>query len=82
MPLTNLVRDNWCRFQGELFPEIRDEVGLFSRNQQRFVMALEIICPESFILRVSHRDGRPITKVPHFPAKKIDGFADLGSVRY
>ena len=27
MPITNLIRDNWCRFQGELFPEIRDAVG-------------------------------------------------------
>ena len=27
MPITNLIRDNWCRFQGELFPEIQDAVG-------------------------------------------------------
>ena len=60
MPLTNLIHDNWCRFQGELFPEIRDEVGLFSRNHQRFVNALEIICPENFTVRISHRDGRPL----------------------
>ena len=24
MPIKNLIRDNWCRFQGELFPEIQD----------------------------------------------------------
>ena len=23
MPITNHLRDNWCRFQGELFPEIQ-----------------------------------------------------------
>ena len=27
MPITNLIRDNWRRFQGELFPEIQDAVG-------------------------------------------------------
>ena len=27
MPITNLIRDNWCRFRGELFPEIQDAVG-------------------------------------------------------
>ena len=45
MPITNLIRDNWCRFQGELFPEIQDAVGPLLKNHQRFVMALGIICP-------------------------------------
>ena len=27
MPITYLIRDNWCRFQGELFPEIQAAVG-------------------------------------------------------
>ena len=27
MPIRNLIRDNWCRFQGELFPEIQNAVG-------------------------------------------------------
>ena len=26
MPIMTHIRDNWCRFQGELFPEIRDAV--------------------------------------------------------
>ena len=50
MPITNLIRDNWCRFQGELFPEIQDAVGPLLKNHQRFVMALGIVCPEDFTL--------------------------------
>ena len=60
MPITNLIRDNWCRFQGELFPEIQDAVGPLLKNHQRFVMALGVICPEDFTLRTSQRDGRPL----------------------
>ena len=75
MPITNLIRDNWCRFQGELFPEIQDAVGPLLKNHQRFVMALGIICPEDFTLRISHRDGRPlcdrINLVRAFIAKAI-----------
>ena len=40
MPITNLIRDNWCRFQGELFPEIQDAVGPLLKKYQGFVMAL------------------------------------------
>ena len=50
MPITNLIRDNWCRFQGELFPEIQDAVGPLLKNHQRLVIALGIICPEDFTL--------------------------------
>ena len=75
MPITNLIRDNWCRFQGELFPEIQDAVGPLLKNHQRFVMALGIICPEDFTLRTSQRDGRPlcdrINLVRAFIAKAI-----------
>ena len=75
MPITNLIRDNWCRFQGELFPEIQDAVGPLLKNHQRLVMALGIICPEDFTLRISHRDGRPlcdrINLVRAFIAKAI-----------
>ena len=42
MPIMNLIRDNWCRFQGELFPEIQDAVGPLFKKYQGFVMALEI----------------------------------------
>ena len=60
MPITNLIRDNWRRFQGELFPEIQNVVGPLLENYQRFVMALEIACPENFIFRTSQRNGRPL----------------------
>ena len=53
MPITNLIRDNWCRFQGELFPEIQDAVGPLLKNHQRLVMALGIICPEDFTLSLT-----------------------------
>ena len=75
MPITNLIRDNWCRFQGELFPEIQDAVGPLLKNHQRLVMALGIICPEDFTLRTSQRNGRPlcdrINLVRAFIAKAI-----------
>ena len=75
MLITNLIRDNWCRFQGELFPEIQDAFGPLLKNHQRFVMALGIICPEDFTLRISQRDGRPlcdrINLVRAFIAKAI-----------
>ena len=60
MPITNHIRDNWCRFQGELFPEIQDAVGPLNKKYQGFVMALEIACPENFIFRTSQRNGRPL----------------------
>ena len=60
MPITNLIRDNWCRFQGELFPEIQDAVGPLYKKYQGFVMALEIACPENFIFWTSQRNGRPL----------------------
>ena len=60
MPITNLMRDNWCRFQGELFPEIQDAVGPLLKKYQGFVMVLEIACPENFIFRTSQRNGRPL----------------------
>ena len=34
MPITNLIRDNWCKFQGELFPEIQDAVGPLLKNHR------------------------------------------------
>ena len=60
MSITNLVRDNWCRFQGELFPETQAAVGPLLQNHQRFVTVLEMVCPENFIRRIPQRDGRPL----------------------
>ena len=36
MPITNLIRDNWRRFQGELFPEIQDAVGPLLKKSPAF----------------------------------------------
>ena len=52
MSIMAYIRDNWRRLRGELFPEIRDVVGPLHKDHQRFVMALGIICPENFILRI------------------------------
>ena len=49
MSLSNQIRDLWCKFQGELFPEPQAEVGTPLKNHQRFVAVLEVVCPESFI---------------------------------
>ena len=43
MSIATPIRDNWCRFQGELFPEIQDAVGPLYKKNQGFVMALEIV---------------------------------------
>ena len=47
MSLTKHMRDMWCRFQGELLPEIEDEVGPLLKNHQRFVTVLEVVCPKA-----------------------------------
>ena len=59
MFITNHIRDNWCKFQGELFPGIQNAVGPLLKKNQRFVMALEIASPENFIFRTSQKNGRP-----------------------
>ena len=61
MSITDHIRDNWCRFQGELFPEIQDAVGPLQKKYQHFVMVLEMVCPENFIRRIPQRDGRPLS---------------------
>ena len=60
MSIANYIRDKWCRFQGELFPEIQAAVGPHLKNHQRFVTVLEMVCPENFIRRIPQRDGRPL----------------------
>ena len=45
MSLMSQIRDMWCRFQGELFPEIQAEFGLLLKNHQRFVTVFEMVCP-------------------------------------
>ena len=46
MSIGNFIRDKWCSFQGELFPEIQAAVGSLLKNHQRFVTVLEMVCPE------------------------------------
>ena len=41
MPLTNHIPEIWCRFQGELFPEIESTIGPLLENHTRFVTVLE-----------------------------------------
>ena len=36
MPIMTHIRDNWCRFQGELFPEIRDAVGPLHKDHRNY----------------------------------------------
>ena len=31
MSLTNEVRDIWCRFLGELFPDLQTEIGILPK---------------------------------------------------
>ena len=59
--ITNLTRDIWCRFQGELFSEIQAAVGPLLKIHQRFVTVLEMVCLENFIRRIPRRDGRPLS---------------------
>ena len=59
MSRTKQLRDMWCGFQGELFPEIDAEVDPILKNYQRFVTVLEVVRPESFIRRIPQKDGRP-----------------------
>ena len=47
------------RFQGELFPELRAEVGRLLTNHQRFLTVLEVVRPERFIRSVPQKDCRP-----------------------
>ena len=35
MSIGNFIRDKWCSFQGELFPEIQAAVGSLLKNHQR-----------------------------------------------
>ena len=60
MSFTKQLRDMWCRFQEELFPEIGGEVGPLLEFHQRSVTVLEVVCPESFIRSIPRKDGRPL----------------------
>ena len=74
-PLQILYAITGAGFKENYFPRFRTAVGSLLKNHQRFVIALGIICPEDFTLRISQRDGRPlcdrINLVRAFIAKAI-----------
>ena len=43
MSLLKSINDKWCRFQGELFPEIGSEVGPLTKKYELFVYVLEMV---------------------------------------
>ena len=73
MPL--LKPDLWCRFQGELFPELAEAVGRLSDRHLKLVAALEFAPPEEFLPRQRGQVGRPcadrVTLARAFLAKTI-----------
>ena len=82
MSLTKQIRDLWCRFQGELFPEIEAEVGPIPKDNQRFVTVLEVVCPESFIRSIPQGDGRPLSdRVNLARALKAKAMWDMPTTR-
>ena len=59
MPLLKTIPDLWCRFQGELFPELAEAVGRLSDRHLKLVAALEFAPPEEFLPRRRGQVGRP-----------------------
>ena len=59
MPLLTSVSDVWCRFQGEMFPELIEVVGPLSDRHQRLVAVLEFAAPERFLVGQPGFVGRP-----------------------
>ena len=59
MPLFESVSGLWCRFQGELFPELTDAVGRLSDRHRKLVAVLEFAPPEEHFSRQPGFVGRP-----------------------
>ncbi len=82
MSLLKSINDKWCRFQGELFPEIGSEVGPLTKKYELFVYVLEMVYPESFIHNVPQKDGRPeasrVNMARAFLAKAVWTFPPRG----
>ena len=63
MPLKTTTADLWCRLQGELFPELANEVGPLGEKRRRLVAVLDAVPVEPFVSglcgwsRVSHVPG-------------------------
>ncbi|MCY4151398.1 MAG: transposase, partial [Aestuariivita sp.] len=60
MPLANTIADIWNRFQGELFPNLTQDLGPLTPNHQRFVTVLDMKPVEAFIQTHSSGRGRPL----------------------
>ncbi len=60
MPLTNTIAGIWNRFQGELFPNLAEDLGRLTENHQRFVAVLDMKPVETFIQTHSSGRGRPL----------------------
>ncbi|MCY4202939.1 MAG: hypothetical protein OXD38_10095, partial [Aestuariivita sp.] len=60
MPLSNTIADIWKRFQGELFPNLTQDLGPLTANHQRFVTVLDLKPVETFIQTHSSGRGRPL----------------------
>ena len=60
MPLANTIADIWKRFQGELFPNLTQDLGPLTANHQRFVAVLDLKPVEAFIQTHSSGRGRPL----------------------
>ncbi len=59
MPLFGSASDLWCRFQGELFPELTDAVGRLSDRHRKLVAVLEFAPPEDHFSCQPGFVGRP-----------------------
>ena len=59
MPMSQSISDRWRRFQGELFPQLAEEVGRMSERHQQLVSVLEFAPPETCIPGLAGLPGRP-----------------------
>ena len=59
MSLHSMISDIWCRFQGELFPELAEQLGPLSERHRKLVTVLDFAPPEAFISDPGGAPGRP-----------------------
>ena len=61
MSLVSTLADIWKRFQGELFPELAEEVGELHTKHRRLVAILDMVPVEGFVgVRNGGGNGRPV----------------------
>jgi len=60
MSLANTIADIWKRFQGELFPNLTQDLGPLTPNHRRFVMVLDMKPIEAFVKTHAFGRGRPL----------------------